>query len=255
MHIVGHSAQRINPGTYIFLTIPFKRLFRLVIFTITIILRLMKHNSAEPKTEKQTGTPRSGKKVALICLIILNIIALAVIGWLLWQLKNCIDKEAALEKDKSQLQSQVNSLNAQIAAKSATADAPACSSTITQALKDNIRDAINSDNTAALEGYMASSVKVVFAASEFAKPRTPAEAITDLGYINGSSGWSFALPTATTNSYLAGSYGTGSPGGVNYFTPTTYFGKASDDVLVAFNFDSCAKINQVFISASADLLL
>jgi len=102
---------------------------------------------------------------------------------------------------------------------------------------------------------MASSLKVVIAASEFSQTRTPTQAISDMNYIASSSGWNFALPAVTVNAYLAGPYGTGIASGSSYFTPTTFFGKASDDKLVAFNFDSCAKINQVFMSASADLLL
>jgi hypothetical protein len=215
----------------------------------------MKQDPTQLPVEKQDNNPRSsGAKKGLIASVIINILLLALLGWMWWQLKVCMDNEATLQKEKTDLQSQVQTLKEQLAAKGAAAETTPCDSTITQALKDNIKDAVNSDNTAALEGYMASSVKVIIAASEFGQDRTPAQAITDMNYIQSSSGWIFALSPATISGYLGGSYGTGSPG-VNYFTATTYFGKASDDKLVAFNFDSCAKINQVFMSASADLLM
>ena len=214
-------------------------------------------NETPQKNEQPKQNKDKKKNLGLWISVAINVILIALIAWLWWQLKVCMDNEATIKKDKDQLQSQVTDLKKQLADKgAATADSSACTAKpITQALKDNIKDAINSDNTAALEGYMASSLKVIIAASEFGKTRTPTEAIGDLAYIHDSSGWNFALPAATVNSYLAGPYGTGIPSGSSYFTPTTYFGKASDNKVVAFNFDSCSKINQVFMSATADLLL
>lgn len=225
----------------------------LALFSIIIILRLMNQKDTAETEAQPTGAHGKGVKIGLIISIVFNVVLLAVIGWLWWQLKACLDKEAALQKEKTDLQSQVENLKSQQAAASGATPAP-CSATVTAALKDNIKDAVQSDNTAALEGYMANPVKVIIAASEFGASRTPSQAVTDMAYITSSSGWDFGLPVATISSYLTGSYGSGSPG-VNYFNSTTYFGKASDDKLVAFNFDSCAKINQVFMSVSADLLL
>ena len=207
-------------------------------------------------TQKNEQKKPKTQRIGLWISIAINIILLAIIAWLWWQLAECTQREKTLVGDKKNLVSQIDSLKKQLADKgAATANSDACTNTpIAQSLKDNIRDAINSDNAAALEGYMADKLKVIIAASEFGETRTPAQAVTDLNYIHDSSGWNFALSTATINSYLNGSYGTGSPG-VNYFTSSTYFGKASDDKLVAFNFDSCGKINQVFMAATADLLL
>ena len=185
------------------------------------------------------------------------LIAIILAGWFWWQWRLCMDDKAVLEQEKASLQQQIDTLSAAAATtvtEETGADATTCSATVTDELKENIRDAINSDNTAALEGYMADSLLVVIAASEFGETRTPTQAISDLNYIQDSTDWDFALPSATIMSYLTGSYGSGSPG-TNYFNATTYFGVASDNKLVAFNFDDCAKINQVFMSASADLLL
>lgn len=207
----------------------------------------------QDEQEKNLKPTRRGSYIKWVAFIAVVVALGALAGWLWWQWQLCTDSKVALEQEKTQLQSQVQSLEKRLATASASPDADACSATVTQGLKDTIRDAIQSDNTAALEGYMADSLLVIIAASEFGATRTPTQAVADLNYIQDSSGWNFALPAATIASYLTGSYGSGSPG-TNYFDATTYFGKASDNKLVAFNFDDCAKIDQVFLSASADLL-
>ncbi len=215
-------------------------------------------NTPSPKNEKDEHAKKhKGTLIGLWISIAVNVILLAAVGWLWWQFMQCLNMGYEFAGDKTSLEKQIDDLKKQLADKGATtSNSAACTNTpVSQTLKDNIRDAISSDNTAALEGYMASSLKVIIAASEFGETRTPTQAISDLSYIHDSSGWNFALSTATVNSYLAGPYGTGSPGGVNYFDSSTFFGKASDDKLVAFNFDACGKINQVFMAVNVDLLL
>ena len=186
------------------------------------------------------------------------LLLLILIGILAWQLKLCLDKDAQADKDKQALQTKVDTLTKQLAAaqsassgsNSSSTSSTACSTqvVITQSLKDNLAAAIESGNTAALKGYMADEVNVVFAASEKAGKESPDAAITDLQYLSSATApWNFGLPNATIDSFKAGSY-------KQYFDGEIYVGKSSDGHVIAYHFDLCGKIDQIFLSASADLL-
>jgi hypothetical protein len=109
---------------------------------------------------------------------------------------------------------------------------------------DNIKASITSGNTAALEGYMPSSVNVVIAASGHAVTDTPTQAISELDYLSpgGTNTWDFALPAATLNGYQAGFY-------KQYFPASALVGKSSDGHVVSFQFDINAKISGIFMAA------
>ncbi len=202
-------------------------------------------------TKHDKSKDNKKKNISLWVAIGLIVVLIAVILWLWWQLMNCINHDSAVENEKKQLQSQVDTLQKQLADKgAATADTSTCKATVAQSLKDNIKDAINSKNTAALQGYMASSVKVVIAASEKGGSESAADAVTDLNYLMSATGpWNFDLPAPTITSYRGGFYGH------DYFGVNAYVGKAASEQVVSFDFDSCGKINQIFMAASADLLL
>lgn len=120
---------------------------------------------------------------------------------------------------------------------------------ISESLIENIVASIKSGNTAALEGYMTNPVTVVFAASEKGGPETPAEAVADLDYISSAvAPWDFELSEATLASYEAGSYG-------QYFGANTVVGQSADDYVISFKINNNNKIETIFVSASADLLL
>ena len=135
------------------------------------------------------------------------------------------------------------------AAKSTTGPIAAPATTAPSAAElENIKASITSGNTAALEGYMASSVYEVIAASESAGAKTPTDAINGLSYINpgGDNTWDFALPTATLSAYQAGFY-------KQYFPTTALVGKSSDDHVVSFQFDSTGKISGIFMAIASTL--
>lgn len=121
----------------------------------------------------------------------------------------------------------------------------------TAAVISNIEASITSGNTAALEGYMASSVNVIFAASDGLSARTPAQAVSDVtGFISSNaSSWDydFSQPASILSSYGKGSYG-------KYFPGSAVVGKATNKQVISFSFDCNAKISTVFMASSEDLL-
>jgi len=212
----------------------------------------VKIRSPFPKENKRN------KKWLWVIRVIVLILLLALFGYIVWQLKECSDQHEKDTKQEQSLQAQIDDLKKQLAAQSKSISLPSTDKTtggscspqkeLTQEVKDNLAAAISSKNTAALEGYMASSVNVVFAASEKSGFETPAKAITDLSYLDSAlAPWNFNLPATTLNSYKAGSY-------KQYFEGVTYVGKSADGHVIAYSFDTCAKINQIFVSVSDDLL-
>lgn len=114
---------------------------------------------------------------------------------------------------------------------------------------ENIEASITSGNTAALEGYMASTVNVVYAASDGLGERTPAQAVSDITSFIGNSlvSWAFTIPASTLSSYGQGSYG-------KYFPGTAVVGKSSEEKVLSFNFDCNGKVSTVFLAAQESLL-
>lgn len=115
---------------------------------------------------------------------------------------------------------------------------------------ENIKAAITSGNTAALEGYMASSVAVVYAASEGVGDRTPAQAVADVTSFLGNptvSGWSFDIGASTLSSYGKGSYG-------QYFPATALVAKSDGGKVISLLFDCNGKISTVFMVTTESVL-
>jgi cytoskeletal protein RodZ len=186
----------------------------------------------------QLEEPKHKSRRSLWVLLILLLLLLGVIGYLIWLAFSLNSQTVTLTSDKKQLQSKVDSLTKQLAdaTKPSTPAtqpaAPACSNAAASAsLKANIHDAISSKNTAALQGYMATSVTVVIAASEKGGSETAAQAVADLDYLSSAtSPWDFAVASATLTSWKAGFYG-------KYFSATSYAGKAASGQVVSFDFD------------------
>lgn len=187
------------------------------------------------------------------------IIALLLIGgagayW--WRNDKASRQQETDQAKITELQSEVASLKkaAEASTNDASADTPAEAAAETPAevptaaVKENVIASIKSGNTAALEGYMASTVSVIIAASEGVGDRTPTEAISDLAYLDSATDpWDFALPAATLTGYQTGDYKA-------YFKTNSVVGKSADGKVVSFNFSSAGKINGIFMSVSDDLL-
>lgn len=199
---------------------------------------------------------RDWKRIIKTTLVIIALLAVgAAAGWY-WRDKGAKDIQSAKQAEITSLQSKVAKLEKDAkdvadASKNTTTTTTTTSTsqskTPSATVLESIKASITSGNTAALEGYMASSVKVIIAASEGVGDRTPVEAIGDLNYLMAGGTWDFALPAATLSKYQSGDY-------KQYFPSTAYVGLSSKKYVVSFQFDSNAKINGIFMSINSDLL-
>ena len=206
------------------------------------------------KPEKAHGK----KKLWCWIIWILVLLALAgVIAWLVWRLNVGRSDYNNLSQQNQKLTEQVKDLKDKLAAKeaaeSSSSDSGAggvtpCSNTPSVAMKENIKAALDSKNTAAFATYTTNPVTYVLAASEFGGDITPNEAAVSLEYTHSATGpWDFNLPPATIAAYDAGFY-------TDYFDANSYVGKAASGMVVSFGFDCKGKINKIFVAADASLL-
>jgi len=202
----------------------------------------------ELKVNKVHVSP-GGRRPWLWMLLVVVLIAGAAYGAYWW-------RDKAAKKDNKQQTSEITELKQKVTKlekdlakqKTKPEDAETMAKAPTAEVLDNIKAAITSDNTAALEGYMASTVRVILAASEGIGDRTPTQAISDLSYLDDATDpWNFNLPAATIDGYQAGGY-------KQYFPETALVGKAANGYVVSFTFNSDAKISGIFMSVSDDLL-
>ncbi len=115
--------------------------------------------------------------------------------------------------------------------------------------KANIEAAMQSGNTAALEGYMAPTVTVLIWSSEGPGPQTPTQAVSDLSYLSSATTpWDFNQTAA----YRAGrlSYWT-----AHFTNPATaMIGKSADNQLIMINFDNSGKISVIIMAKDANII-
>ena len=202
---------------------------------------------SKPKAKKQLGIP-----VAVLIAVVL-MLAGAGGAWL-WRSKDA-DKQSKNQQDEiSELQAKVTKAEKDLADEKSkseedNSDKSSSSSTAPSSTAlENIKASITSGNTAALEGYMASTVNVIIAASEGMGNRTPTQAITDLEYLDaGTDPWNFSLSAATLADYASGDYS-------QYFPSTALVGKSANNYVVSFNFNSSGKISGIFMAVNANLL-
>jgi cytoskeletal protein RodZ len=198
--------------------------------------------------QKYKSKPNKRKKI-LVLLIVLILVAL-----LIWLWYACNKKENDLQKQNKDLKEQVQDLRKELQDEKKKAhtnsdeasEGDTCPA-VSDSLKANIRDTVDSENYAALQASMTDPITVVYAATEFGGPKTPVEAVTALDYLsNGTAPWDFNLPAATIAGYADGDY-------AQYFSDGVYVGRASDGMVVSFDFE-CGQINQIFISVQEEIL-
>ena len=189
------------------------------------------------KTRKQPGFTTLE---ALLVLIILGIIGFT--GWYVYHARNNAN---SLNDSSANTQVAVKTTPKKTAAKTTATPAPV----ISDSLKQNTSDAVSSGNTAALEGYMSTSVNVVIAGSEKSGAEPAATAVSDLSYLSsGTAPWNFSVTAATLTAWRNGFY-------KQYFAAnTTIVGEAANGYVVSFGVNASGKIDTVFMSASTDQL-
>jgi cytoskeletal protein RodZ len=210
----------------------------------------MDDNEINLKDKK--SKPADEKKSWLMWMLaVVMVLLLATMGFLGWQLKAVSDEKTKLQKKVQQVEAELRELKGNAEGPEEAAEAEeevACNDTPSEALKENIKAALDSKNTAAFATYFSDPVKFVLAASEKGGNETPDEAAVSMEYANTATGpWDFALPAPTIAAYDAGFY-------TDYFDANTYVGRAASGQVAAFDFDCNGKINQAFLAAHEDLL-
>jgi hypothetical protein len=221
-----------------------------------VVVEEKTQDEAKPVKSK-TSSPKPKASNLVIGLSAVALILAASTGFLGWQYFKKSDTNKKQLVQISALQSQLKDIRDQLGdfedwfgdIDITATPTPTATPTISAYLAENIAAAIDTMNTAALEGYMADSVYVVYAASEYAGTKTPTEAVADLDYLaNAIGAWDFDLPQATLDAYEAGFY-------ASYFGDDCVVGQSSDDYVVSFRIDADGNIDQVFIASDAALLL
>lgn len=195
-----------------------------------------------PKIEEKKK-PRGNRILAALLALLLA--AATGGGVYFWQMQEVSD----LEDKNAELSAKVSDLESKAADSSdSSADNNDDTSTTSPLTAENITDAVSSGNYAALEGYMADTVRVIIAASEGVGDRTPVQAVEDLKYLDsGDDPWDFNVSEETLLEWRFGDY-------ASYFPISAVVGKSSDGMVVSFQFDTAGNISVVFMAASEDIL-
>ena len=215
--------------------------------------KMPEQKTAETKTEmKPEAKAKTKKPLHRTCMIICLLLLVAGAGAYWWRDKAAKQDKKDGEAKISALQTKIDELEAEPEATEDTTTTTTKTTTTsvepTAAAIENIIASITSDNTAALQGYMASTISVIIAASEGVGDRTPTQAISDLAYLDSATDpWDFSLSAATLTDYQTGDYKA-------YFKTNSVVGKSANDYVISFNFNSSGKINGIFMAVNADLL-
>lgn len=206
----------------------------------------------QPNQPAATVTPQhtpkkskiNGKKL-LMWLVLLLVIAGAAYAGYYYRDQQAKDDAKVTTAEIAALTAKNTQLKKDLAAAKVTTAAATAPSAEDLA---NIKAAIESGNTAALEQMIANPVTVILAASEGLGERTPTQAVADLAYLDGATDpWNFALAATTLGGYQTGDY-------AKYFPTTALVGKSANNYVVSFSFDNDGNISTIFMANSADLL-
>jgi len=214
------------------------------------------------KPTEQVQKVKSPKKIlggkVLFIILTLVLIGAAAGASYWWRDKTAKELEQKQTTDISSLHKTVTNLEKQLASEKAKNTKTVVSTVQTTctpqspdaSVVSNIKASITSGNTAALEGYMASSVNVIIAASEGIGPSTPTQAVSSItNFISdATSPWNFGLSASILSSYGDGSYS-------QYFPSIAVVGKSANAKVISFSFDCNGKIDIVFLAASEKLLI
>lgn len=109
-----------------------------------------------------------------------------------------------------------------------------------------IESAVDDNDPTGLYEYLTDPVHVQFAASDFDSDRSPDNAVVDLAYIKGSSGWNWDVDPSTVLTFRAGAYG-------DQFDKDAIVGESAEGYVISFTVVK-DKISQIFVSKSVGLV-
>ena len=226
----------------------------------------MQENNQAPTQEdrQEIKLKKANKRLRMILLWSLHILVIIALSLTIWYLYSQNSTNKALVDKKSKeielLDNTINGIEKELAGGSVSTtncstdsdvvadDAATTTVTPSATTINNIETSITSGNTQALEGYLASSVNVVLAATEAYGVQTPSQAVSDVtSFIKNSNIWVFDLGAATTTPYTQGSYST-------YFPDSAIVGKSNDGKVISFSFNSNGEVNVIFMANSENLL-
>lgn len=210
----------------------------------------MEENKSEPKEPKQevvTSKPVH-KHWFTWLLSVLLVVSLAGNGYLWMQQQKAQDDLSAQRSSNQSLQDQIEKLQDQVGGDEAIGEneeESACTYTPSTSMKDNIKAALDSKNTAAFATYTTDPITYVLAASELGGDTTPDQAAINLEYTHSAtSPWAFV----PASDYSGGDY-------AGHFDKKAIAIKSTDGMVVAFDFNcDGSKISEIFVAASEDLL-
>jgi len=197
----------------------------------------------KPKSVKKGN----GKTIFVILLIILLVAAGVAAYW--WRDKTATE---SVNSQADTLNAKIKTLEIELAEAKIVNPVDcdiSCSPTApSTTVIESIKASITSGNTAALEGYMAASVKVVLTASE-GPGVAPAEAVSSISdFISAATKpWDFALSASLLGQYATSSYGP-------YFPSIAVVGASANNKVISFNFDCYGKISKVFMVSDKSIL-
>jgi cytoskeletal protein RodZ len=197
------------------------------------------------QTEQKTTDKESKQKKWLLGLVItLLVVLLGGMGYMWWLVQEANEREDDLKKTNQMLQAEVDALKAEAAKE----PAPACNNVASDAMKENIKAALDTENTQPFSTYTTEPVELVIAGTEEGGNKTPDEAAVAMDYTHTATGpWDFNLDQAILDDYNDGPY-------TEYFDENTYVGRSANGMVAAFNFDCDGKIKQIFLAADEDML-
>lgn len=108
-----------------------------------------------------------------------------------------------------------------------------------------IQSAIEDGDPTQLYTYLTSPVHVEFAASDFNSNRSRDNAVTDLDYVTGLTGWNWNVDPASLAQFRSGAYGSSFPAG-------SIVGESAEGYVISFSIVK-TKISAIFVSKSVAL--
>lgn len=179
--------------------------------------------------------------MSLLVIFLIVILLILAVGYYFWQ-NSSSNSESSSDQSSQEADAKPNNQSETSETQESACSDPSDSDVA------NIQDSVSSGDTAALEGYMASTVTVILAASEGIGERTPTQAVNDISDFIGdptTTTWNFDLPASVINSYNTSSY-------KKYFPDTAVVGKSNASKVISFSFDCDGKIETVFESPSSE---